>query len=81
MPIRKNSLLPPPPVAWGILVDYNVSNLDFKDWTLRWGNIELNNTEKWQQWNETTEGLNMWEPIGSYPNRFNGTFDGKDILW
>ena len=19
----------------------------------------------------------MWEPIGSYPNRFNGTFDGK----
>lgn len=62
-------------VSW---LTNNVSNLDFKDWTLRLGaNIELNNTEKWQQWNETTEGLNMWEPIGSYPNRFNGTFDGK----
>ena len=62
-------------VSW---LTNNVNNLDFKDWTLRLGaNIELNNTEKWEQWNETTEGLNMWEPIGNYRNRFNGTFDGK----
>ena len=34
-------------VSW---LTNNVSNLDFKDWTLRLGaNIELNNTEKWQQ--------------------------------
>ena len=38
--------------------------------------IELNNTTGWENWNESTEGLNSWTPIGSDANRFTGTLDG-----
>ena len=38
--------------------------------------ILLNNTEGWENWNESTEGLNSWTPIGSDANRFTGILDG-----
>ena len=38
--------------------------------------IELNNTTGWENWNESTEGLNSWTPIGSDANPFTGTLDG-----
>ena len=38
--------------------------------------ILLNNTEGWENWNESTEGLNSWTPIGSDANQFTGTLDG-----
>ena len=39
--------------------------------------IELNNTTGWENWNESTEGLNSWTPIGSNEQPFTGTFDGQ----
>lgn len=40
--------------------------------------IVLNNTDGWEKWDENTEGLNEWTPIGDNSNNvsFNGTFDG-----
>ena len=38
--------------------------------------IELNNTTGWENWNESTEGLNSWTPIGSGSQPFTGTLDG-----
>ena len=38
--------------------------------------ILLNNTEGWENWNESTEGLNSWTPIGSNRHQFTGTLDG-----
>ena len=41
--------------------------------------IVLNNTAGWDTWNENTEGLNEWTPIGDNGNNvvpFCGTFDG-----
>ena len=38
--------------------------------------ILLNNTEGWENWNESTEGLNSWTPIGSGGQPFTGTLDG-----
>ncbi|WP_302525561.1 GLUG motif-containing protein [Phocaeicola barnesiae] len=39
--------------------------------------ILLNDTEDWENWNESTEGLNSWTPIGnSWENQFTGTLDG-----
>ncbi len=38
--------------------------------------IELNNTTDWENWNESTEGLNTWTPIGSEATQFAGTLDG-----
>ncbi len=39
--------------------------------------IVLNDTEGWENWNESTEGLNSWTPIGnSWENQFTGTLDG-----
>ena len=38
--------------------------------------IELNNTTGWENWNESTEGLNSWTPIGSGSQPFAGTLDG-----
>ena len=38
--------------------------------------ILLNDTEDWENWNESTEGLNSWTPIGSDANRFTGILDG-----
>ena len=38
--------------------------------------ILLNDISDWENWNESTEGLNTWTPIGSDANRFTGTLDG-----
>ena len=38
--------------------------------------ILLNNTEGWENWNESTEGLNSWTPIGNSSQPFTGTLDG-----
>ena len=38
--------------------------------------ILLNNTEDWENWNESTEGLNSWTPIGNSSQPFTGTLDG-----
>ncbi|MBV8040306.1 hypothetical protein HF895_12545 [Bacteroides sp. AN502] len=38
--------------------------------------IELNNTTGWENWNESTDGLNSWTPIGSGSQPFTGTLDG-----
>lgn len=38
--------------------------------------ILLNDTEGWENWNESTEGLNSWTPIGSGGQPFTGTLDG-----
>ena len=38
--------------------------------------ILLNNTEGWENWNESTEGLNSWTPIGNSSQPFAGTLDG-----
>lgn len=38
--------------------------------------ILLNDISDWENWNESTEGLNSWTPIGSDANRFTGTLDG-----
>lgn len=39
--------------------------------------ILLNDTEGWENWNESTKGLNTWTPIGnSWDNPFTGTLDG-----
>jgi hypothetical protein len=35
--------------------------------------IALNDTTGWRNWNETTTGLNQWNPI----TNFNGNFDGN----
>ena len=39
--------------------------------------IVLNNTEGWETWNEKTENLNVWTPIGEESKEFEGTFDGN----
>ena len=44
--------------------------------------ITLNDTAGWESWNKDTEGLRVWEPIGTvdYPrdsNGYKGTFDGR----
>lgn len=38
--------------------------------------ILLNDTEGWENWDESTEGLNSWTPIGSGSQAFTGTLDG-----
>ena len=39
--------------------------------------ILLNDTKDWENWDENTEELNAWTPIGnSNANPFNGTLDG-----
>ena len=38
--------------------------------------ILLNDISNWENWNESTEGLNSWTPIGSEANPFTGTLDG-----
>ena len=38
--------------------------------------ILLNDISDWENWNESTEGLNSWTPIGSITYRFSGTLDG-----
>ena len=38
--------------------------------------ILLNDISDWENWNESTEGLNSWTPIGSDANQFKGTLDG-----
>ena len=38
--------------------------------------ILLNDTEGWENWNESTKGLNTWTPIGSGSQPFAGTLDG-----
>ena len=38
--------------------------------------ILLNDTEDWENWNESTEGLNSWTPIGNNSQPFTGTLDG-----
>ena len=39
--------------------------------------ILLNDTEGWENWDESTKGLNTWTPIGSsWGNPFTGTLDG-----
>ena len=39
--------------------------------------IVLNNTEGWETWNEKTENLNVWTPIGNSSRNFRGIFDGN----
>ena len=39
-------------------------------------NIMLNDTEGWENWNESTKGLNTWTPIGNSWENFTGTLDG-----
>ena len=38
--------------------------------------ILLNDISDWENWNESTEGLNSWTPIGSERDNFTGTLDG-----
>ena len=38
--------------------------------------ILLNDTEGWENWNESTKGLNTWTPIGNSSQPFTGTLDG-----
>ena len=38
--------------------------------------ILLNDISDWENWNESTEGLNRWTPIGSSWDNFTGTLDG-----
>ena len=38
--------------------------------------ILLNDISDWENWNESTEGLNSWTPIGSEWDNFTGTLDG-----
>lgn len=38
--------------------------------------ILLNDTEGWENWDESTKGLNSWTPIGSGSQAFTGTLDG-----
>ena len=38
--------------------------------------ILLNDISDWENWNESTEGLNTWTPIGSNRHQFTGTLDG-----
>ena len=38
--------------------------------------ILLNDISDWETWDESTEGLNTWTPIGSITYRFSGTLDG-----
>ena len=38
--------------------------------------ILLNDTEGWENWNESTKGLNTWTPIGNSWENFTGTLDG-----
>ena len=38
--------------------------------------ILLNDISNWESWNESTEGLNSWTPIGSSWDNFTGTLDG-----
>ena len=38
--------------------------------------ILLNDISNWENWNESTKGLNTWTPIGSGSQPFAGTLDG-----
>ena len=38
--------------------------------------IVLNDISNWESWNESTEGLNSWTPIGNNSQPFTGTLDG-----
>ncbi|MGE4352873.1 MAG: hypothetical protein AB7D36_02160 [Oscillospiraceae bacterium] len=38
--------------------------------------IVLNDVSHADEWNDGTEGLNAWAPIGTNSNYFRGTFDG-----
>ena len=38
--------------------------------------ILLNDISDWENWNESTEGLNRWTPIGNSSQPFTGTLDG-----
>ena len=38
--------------------------------------ILLNDISDWENWNESTEGLNSWTPIGNKSQPFTGTLDG-----
>ncbi len=38
--------------------------------------ILLNDISNWENWNESTKGLNNWTPIGSGSKLFTGTLDG-----
>ncbi len=38
--------------------------------------ILLNDISNWTSWNENTESLHLWTPIGSRTNQFTGTLDG-----
>ena len=38
--------------------------------------ILLNDTEGWENWDESTKGLNTWTPIGNSWENFTGTLDG-----
>ena len=38
--------------------------------------ILLNDISDWENWNESTEGLNSWTPIGNSSQPFTGTLDG-----
>ena len=38
--------------------------------------ILLNDISDWETWDESTEGLNTWTPIGSGSQPFTGTLDG-----
>ena len=38
--------------------------------------ILLNDISNWETWDESTEGLNTWTPIGSGSQPFTGTLDG-----
>ena len=38
--------------------------------------ILLNDISNWESWNESTEGLNSWTPIGNNSQPFTGTLDG-----
>lgn len=38
--------------------------------------ILLNDISDWENWNESTKGLNSWTPIGSGSQAFTGTLDG-----
>ena len=53
---------------------------DFNGKTIKLtADIQLNNTEEWENWDENTTGLNEWTPIGrsAVGTYFQGSFDGQ----
>lgn len=54
----------------------------FIDKTIKLGaDITLNDTTSWENWDDSTVGLNTWTPVGSFNNgsgtAFKGEFDGR----